>query len=66
MQAGFLRRDITELVSTQQFALTSRVARDLDADLKFSLTALTLSAEAMPREVLTDPDGGAINPRHGD
>lgn len=55
VQAGFLRRDITELVSTQQFALTSRVARDLDADLKFSLTALTLSAEAMPREVLTDP-----------
>ena len=55
VQAGFLRRDITELVSTQQFALTTRIARDLDADLTFSLVALARSAESMPRELLTDP-----------
>ena len=41
VQAAFLRRDITELVSTQQFALATRVAHDLDADLNFSLAAVT-------------------------
>jgi two-component system, sensor histidine kinase and response regulator len=55
VQAGFLRRDITTLVSSQQSALANRVANDLDADLKFSLAAITRSAEAMPRELLTDP-----------
>lgn len=55
VQAVFLRRDIGALVSTQQFALATRVANDLDADLKFSLAAITRSAEAMPRDLLADP-----------
>jgi diguanylate cyclase (GGDEF)-like protein/PAS domain S-box-containing protein len=56
VQATFLRRDITELVSTQQFALATRVAQDLDADLSFSLAAITRSAEVMPRELLANPE----------
>jgi diguanylate cyclase (GGDEF)-like protein/PAS domain S-box-containing protein len=56
VQATFLRRDIIELVSTQQFALATRVAQDLDADLNFSLAAIARSAEAMPRHLLTNPE----------
>jgi hypothetical protein len=56
VQRTFWWRDIAELVSTQQFALATRVAQDLDADLNFSLTAIMRSAEAMPRELLTNPE----------
>jgi len=56
IQVSFLRRDIADVLSAQQFTLASQVAHDLDGKLAASLNALAKSAESLPHDIVSDPD----------
>ena len=56
IQVNFLRRDIADVLSAQQFTLATQAAHDLDGKLAASLNALARSADSLPRDILTDPD----------
>jgi signal transduction histidine kinase/FixJ family two-component response regulator/HPt (histidine-containing phosphotransfer) domain-containing protein len=56
IQMHFTRRDMTRMLSDQQFAAASRVARDVDTKLETSRDVLTRLAQGFPRDLLQSSD----------
>ena len=55
LQAHFMRKELAQVISSQQFTLVSKVAEDIDSRLSATMDAISAHALIFPREALKSP-----------